>query len=208
MAIDVFAFDWSGVISDDRKPVYHANMRMLADYGKTAIPFAKWLRMTQRTIVEFMESNGVVDSPERFSALYQKYFTEFSQNGMRPFSYPEAGEVLESLKNLGKTLTVLSYHPAPNLETELERYGLASLFAIVHGGVRDKTAELEGLYKSLDVDPHDVIYTGDMVFDIRAAKAAGVRSAGVCTGYHTRAMLAKEEPTYLFRNLAGLKVIA
>ena len=37
--MNLFIFDWSGVISDDRKPVYEANTRLLRERGLKILTF-------------------------------------------------------------------------------------------------------------------------------------------------------------------------
>jgi beta-phosphoglucomutase-like phosphatase (HAD superfamily) len=39
MPIKLYIFDWSGTLSDDRRPVYEANMRVLVAYGKQRMTF-------------------------------------------------------------------------------------------------------------------------------------------------------------------------
>src|SRR3989344_4207780 len=74
--IGLLVFDWSGVISDDRMPVYEANMRILEDYGKPTISFEEWLPRTTMTPVEFLKNHGVFGDDKKMFALYKKYFDE------------------------------------------------------------------------------------------------------------------------------------
>ena len=43
MTIQLVIFDWSGPISDDRRPVYEADMAILRKYRKPAAPFEEWV---------------------------------------------------------------------------------------------------------------------------------------------------------------------
>ncbi len=56
----LFVTDWSGVISDDRKPVYETNMQMLERRGKPRMSFGEWLPRTTMTPIEFLAGQGVV----------------------------------------------------------------------------------------------------------------------------------------------------
>jgi phosphoglycolate phosphatase-like HAD superfamily hydrolase len=51
-----------------------------------------------------------------------------------------------------------------------------------------------------------ISYIGDTVYDIRSSKKAGTCSGAVCTGYHTRERLEKENPDLLLENLSELKL--
>lgn len=46
-------------------------------------------------------------------------------------------------------------------------------------------------------NPNDAVYVGDSVYDMRAAKAAGVRAAAVLWGAAPEAVLRAEEPDYI-----------
>jgi len=45
---------------------------------------------------------------------------------------------------------------------------------------------------------------GDTVYDIRAGKAAGLKTIAVLTGHHSRKRLKKENPDYILKSAAGL----
>ena len=70
--VRLLTFDWSGVISDDRPPVYEANMRMLEMYGKQRMSFEQWLPQTTMTPIEFMANQGVNGNPDSVFGLYRK----------------------------------------------------------------------------------------------------------------------------------------
>jgi len=57
----------------------------------------------------------------------------------------------------------------------------------------------------LGATPEECLYVGDMRMDIRAGKAAGMRTVGVLTGFDTRAMLEAEEPDMILSSVADLK---
>tara|TARA_Y100000310_G_scaffold23743_1_gene22790 strand:- start:389 stop:706 length:318 start_codon:yes stop_codon:yes gene_type:complete len=95
--------------------------------------------------------------------------------------------VLGELIEKEKRLVVLSSHPQENLEIEAERYGIKGFFEMMRSvGSNGKVDGLRGLCEDMNVKPDKLLYLGDTVFDIRAGKEVGVRTAGVCTGYHSR----------------------
>lgn len=62
--------DWSGVFSDDRMPVYEANMGILEAHGKSRFPFEEWLSRTTATPIEFLANHGVVGDRD---VLFEEY---------------------------------------------------------------------------------------------------------------------------------------
>ena len=73
----------------------------------------------------------------------------------------------------------------------------------VWGSVSDKTEKLKELVEKFDVRPDQVVYIGDMIWDVRSAKAAGVKSVALRRGYHGR-MLDKENADVIVEDLTEL----
>ncbi|HLF54494.1 MAG TPA: HAD family hydrolase [Candidatus Nanoarchaeia archaeon] len=194
MKIEVFAFDWSGVISDDRRPVYEANMRLMEHYGLPRMTFEEWLPQTTASAVEFMANHGVRADRARLFDLYTRFFNAANAEGIVPTVYSHAADVLNSLKRKGRINVVLSAHPAENLMREAREYGLEQFLTSITGSSSNKADSLREIVAQHGVKPEAVLYSGDTIYDIRHAKQAGVRSAGIVGGYHTRERLADENP--------------
>lgn len=207
MKIELAIFDWSGVISDDRRPVYKASMRVLRDYKKQIMSFEEWLPRTTMTPAEFFANHGVYDDPEELYALYKKYYGEAVESGIVPEVYPDACDVFQHLKKSGRDAAVLSSHPTENLEREAEDYGVALFLSLICDSAQDKIEGLRAVCRQLTMNPTSALYVGDTIYDIRAAKGAGLHSVGICTGYHVKERLEGEEPEFLLECLADLKEI-
>ena len=205
MKIELVIFDWSGVISDDRRPVYEANMRVLRDYKKPTMSFEEWLPRTTMTPVEFFANHGVRGDPGKLHTLYKKYYGEAVNSGVVPKVYPDASDVFQYLRKSGKQIAVLSSHPIDNLKREAKEYTLASFLSSIHGSARDKAEGLRTICRELETVPEGASYVGDTIYDIRAAREAGLCPIGICTGYHTKERLEKEEPEFLLECLLDLK---
>ena len=200
----LFVFDWSGVISDDRLPVYEANMALLVHFGKPTMTFEQWLPQTQLTAEAFLKSQGVeVDSDEAYR-LYKQEYGKAIERGVLPHVYPDAPGTLEFLQREGKRLAVLSSHPEENLRREAAQYGLEAFFERFQWDGKDKRRGLIDTCKDMTTIRRNAIYLGDTVYDIRAATEAGIRVIGVANGYHTRDRLASALPDYIIDNLSEM----
>jgi phosphoglycolate phosphatase len=200
-SLELYAFDWSGVVSDDRKPVYFANMMLFEHYGIKEISFDEWLGRTTLTPVEILRNHGCTADADEIWELYKKFFTVVNEIGTQPFAYNGAPEALAHLKEIGKKLAVLSSHPDEKLREEVERYGInPAIFDQFQGSAKDKVTGLIAICLELEVTKPNALYLGDTVYDIRAAKQAGLRSAAVCGGYHLQARLAAEEPDIILED--------
>jgi len=143
MKIELVTFDWSGVVSDDRLPVYKANMALLQHYDKPTMSFNEWLPITRLSAAEFLNQQGVEGSPEELNRQYQTELDLAIAGGIKPTVYADAKEALTLLKNQGKNMVVLSSHPSENLFQEAKIYGLKELFWCMVGGTRDKVKGLK-----------------------------------------------------------------
>lgn len=202
--MDAVIFDWSGVVSDDRRPVYEANMRILEAHKKPLMEFDTFFSQTMGNPVEFHQSAGIDITPEKLFASYKKHFNDVVNSGVVPSIYPRVREVLSFLENRNVRMGVLSSHPERNLRREAESYNVGGFFEIIMRSSRDKVAGIMVISSQLGLSRDSTIYVGDTIYDIRSAKTAGVVSAGVCNGYHSQERLESEGPDFLFKNLADL----
>lgn len=124
--------------------------------------------------------------------------------GVAPTAYPEVKEALKTVRGRGKKVAVLSSHPTENLHEEARLYSVDGLLDRVSGSCRDKVEGLRIICSDLNEPPPCTLYVGDTIYDIRSAKEAGCRSAGICGGYHSRERLAGEDPDVLFEDLSDL----
>lgn len=209
--MNLFIFDWSGVISDDRKPVYEANMRILDDNGIPRMAFDEFLLNTDLTAAEFLAKQGLASTQEELLRLYKKYFDIVISEGTTPQIYTDVKEVLAYLSIKDKILAVLSSHPESNLKQEARNYGIEHYFRCIVGNSRDKSSGIVQIVENIGIAPGKTIYLGDTVYDIIAAKKAGVHSAAISgpngeqRGYHSRQRLEMEHPDFLLDSLEDLK---
>lgn len=202
--INRIIFDWSGVISDDRLPVYETNMRLLEKYGRSRINFSHWLPITKFSVVEFLESFGIYGNPQKILEEYRDILNAVRKEGIHPRVYSDAKQSLKNLVKKGIRLAVLSSHPEKNLKEEPKEYGLADFFEKFLGSSRDKTLGIVDILKGWNVSNKNVSYIGDTIYDIQAAKKANVFSIGITTGYYIKSRLLVEEPNLIVDSLKDL----
>jgi HAD superfamily hydrolase (TIGR01549 family) len=207
--ISTLIFDWSGVISDDRKPVYESNMRMLEKYGKPRMTFEDWLPKTTASVRELLANHGVNDNSDKLFEEYRQELNQVQKEGIHPIIYPETKKVLQTLKKQGKRLFVISAHPEKNLREEAREYGIEKYFSIFHGNAKDKTQAILHVCAKIAIKPSKktVAYIGDTIYDIGSAKKAGVCSIGITNGYHMRERLVEENPDKLIDSLTELQML-
>ena len=211
MGFDVFGFDWSGVISDDRKPVYEANKRVVGSFGVAIPPFDKWLDDTLKLPMDYYASLGIKGDSEELWNLYKTNFSKVCEEGLLPVVYEDVHEVLSYLKNKNKKLLVLSSHPEKNILSEAKRYDIHHYFDEIFGEVEDKVVGLKNIIDMFGYDPRQMVYFGDMVFDLQAANAVGILVAAMAgtdenrRGFHSKKQLSGEKHDFLLASLLDIK---
>jgi len=196
--------DWSGVISDDRLPVYEANMRMLDVRSIARISFEEWLPTTNIGLREALAEQGIEEEPGALFLEYTSLLARLKSQGLHPIVYPDAVAFVRSLNRLAVPTAVISSHPQGHLRQEAHQYEIARHVSQFVGSVTNKAASITEVVQTSSVAPNRVVYVGDTVFDIRAARTSGVLAVGITTGYHTRERLVAEEPDLVVDSLTEL----
>jgi phosphoglycolate phosphatase len=193
--IETLICDWSGVVSDDTRPVYEANMKLLADHKKDRMSFSQWKAKTALTAAGFLRNCGVEADEHVTYQKYKAYFNEELTKGNIPQLIDGVNCALSKLSGIRKI--VLSSHPEQNLRDEMQRYGLSGIFCFAVGSVTDKVEGLNELCNRFGLNRNSTVYIGDTIYDIQAARKAGLISCAVASGYHSRERLEEEDPDIL-----------
>jgi phosphoglycolate phosphatase len=107
--------------------------------------------------------------------------------------YPGIAEALDALA--GTALAVLTNKPGDFSRSILEGLGVAPRFARIWGAgdVKARKPDPEGLLRlmgELGASAEETWMVGDSATDVEAARAAGVKAAGVTWGFHPAALRA------------------
>lgn len=122
---------------------------------------------------------------------------------------PGVVETLEYLKAAGARLAVLTNSGRKSASSVLGRTGLSRFFEFVL--TRDDVEEMKpsgaGIQVALSLfslQPGEVCYVGDSVYDIAAAREAGVACVSVATGSHREERLLEAGAQLVIRSLPEL----
>jgi phosphoglycolate phosphatase len=190
-------FDHSGVLSDDRPPVYEANMVLLQRRGTNRITFEDWLRASKASAADLVESFGHRIDRASVSSEYAEVYSDIVVGGLAPTMYVDVPEVLDQLKENSIRLGIVSSHPTQNLITELGGYGIRDLFDDISGADGDpvpKNKRLVQMCGGFSFRPDQAVFVEDTIYGLQHGKDAGVHTIGVTTGYHNRERLEAEKP--------------
>lgn len=107
-------------------------------------------------------------------------------------------DVLSELRHKNITLGVITSNSAQVVETFTRQY-FSDYFSFVHAGtsIFGKDKILKDVINKFHLDEREVIYIGDEVRDIDAAKKAGVRIVSVTWGFQSKELLVKSDPDFI-----------
>lgn len=203
MVVSNIIFDWSGVISDDLVRTYNTVMAIFAHHGVPSISLDQFREDFQIPQEALYRKHGITTPYAEISRLYSLNWPTFGSDS--PNLIPDVADVLRSLRYDGYWLGIVSAHPAEFLLREVTGHGLADAFRAVSGGRSDKAAALVEMMTEHALTPTETVFAGDMNSDIKSGRAAGVRTAGLTTGYQAAHLLSAERPDFLCGSLAELR---
>lgn len=151
------------------------------------------------------ELHGAVDT-ERLDEIKKRIYQKVEALEMQAAEEAQlmagAREVLEELKQMKKRVVVVTNNGRLGTERTLERLDLRGVFDGVV--TRDDADQLKPdpaiVVKALSLaraKPEEAILVGDAIIDVRAARAASVRSVAVPTGPFPASRLLEEQPDFI-----------
>lgn len=144
---------------------------------------------------------------DAYVAAYREYQLRHHDDLTTP--YPGISDVLESLRERGCRLGVVTSKVERLANRALQHVGIDRHFELVvgiesTGRHKPSPDPLLHALRELGSRARDAVYVGDSPFDIQAAQAAGVASAAVSWGAFEGSVLASHGPDWLLDQPAGL----
>ncbi|NIP95581.1 MAG: HAD hydrolase-like protein, partial [Akkermansiaceae bacterium] len=117
---------------------------------------------------------------------------------------------LPRLRENADCFGILTSNDTANVETFLRSHGLRDLFTFVSATQKlsGKSKYLRAIARTFSLQPPQMLYIGDELRDIRAARKANIAAAAVTWGLNSEESLAAENPRFLVRSPAQLLEIA
>lgn len=156
---------------------------------------------------EFMRHHGI--SVWRLPRLVRLFHAAAAEGIEQLKLYPGLIETLAALRDGGVRLGILSSNKDDNIRRCLRTNGAEEFFAFVVGYPRlfGKGKALRRILRAERADCSEVLYVGDEVRDIEAARKARVASAAVTWGFHTEPLLRASRPDHVIDDPAALRAL-
>jgi len=208
--VRLVVFDLDGTLIDSVTDIASAVNRMLARKARTVAPLPldtvrAFVGNGARELVSrvLAQTGAQVPLDEALDAFLDEYRVGLL-DATRP--YPGVVEGLDSMRD--RILAVLTNKPGDMSRTILEGLGLAARFLRIAGGGdfpgrKPDPAGLLMLLRETGVSAGEALMVGDSGVDVRTARNAGTRSAGVTYGLDPEG-LAAAAPDMVVDSLAVL----
>lgn len=140
---------------------------------------------------------------ERFNFYYGENLCNVSR------LYPNVKETLETLKEKGYILAVVTNKPTKHVQPVLAAFGIDHLFSEMLGGqslpaIKPHPAPFYYLCGKFGFEPRQVLFVGDSKNDIIAGHAAGCAVVGLTYGYNYNIPIRESNPDWVFDDFAQL----
>lgn len=194
--IDLILFDLDGTLVDSSVDITNALNFAIEPFHLEKMTVEKTIGMVGEgltKLVEKMLGDRLAELKKDVLGRFISYYSEHLCDFTRP--YPGVRETLGDLGGYRKA--VVSNKREDLSRRLLAELGLASYFDAIFGSdsAGEKKPSPKPILKLLDmfsVKPESAVIVGDSDYDVRAGKAAGVRTIAVSYGYRDAALLGSD----------------
>ncbi|MEM4667992.1 MAG: HAD family hydrolase, partial [Nitrososphaerota archaeon] len=157
-------------------------------------------------IIEIIEGINDLEREEIFKIL-DEVFSNFEEEAAEEAELRDhVKEVLLELKKTGVKLAIASNNSMKSVEKSLEKTSIKEFFDIIitRNDVIDlKPSEkmITEILRIMKVTNKEAVYIGDTIYDILAARRAGVKCIAVTGGANSKDLLLSHNPDYLVEDL-------
>ena len=198
-AIRNVIFDWSGTLVDDLAAVWRATNFTLAKAGRPEMSLDQFRAEFSLPFNEFYDRVAPGVPLAQLEEWYKESFAT-EQEAIEPL--PHAREFFEFCAARGlRTFLLSTIHP-DHYRVQSARNPFA--FEREYVRVMDKRAKILELLAENELAPEATVFIGDMRHDIDTARAGGIKSCAVLTGFNKLAQLRAGKPDVVVEHLGEL----
>jgi len=192
----VFIFDFDGTIADTHRYIVKISNRLSKEFNYKAIDSEEAEKLKGKTSQEVIRYMNV--PLMKIPAIISKAKKEFQKeiNSIEPFK--GLSEILHRMKKQNVIMGILSSNSMDNIAGFLKQHQLEIFdFVQTTSKVWSKNTCLKNLIQKNSFSFDQILYIGDEIRDILAARKLGVTMAAVGWGYNSTDALQKHHPDFM-----------
>ncbi|MCU0542539.1 MAG: HAD-IA family hydrolase [Oscillatoriaceae cyanobacterium Prado104] len=191
----VIIFDFDGTLADSIDILLSITNRLSAEFGLKTATKEELAQLSNLTSWQILKYSGI--SIFKFPLLIAKLKVELQNEIPRIQLFSGIKEVLLELKSLGFQLGIITSNSRENVLASLENNGLQKIFNFIYSGTTfGKHKVINRWMKRANIAPEEVVYVGDEIRDIEAARRTGIKIIAVGWGFNSREALAAHHPDF------------
>jgi pyrophosphatase PpaX len=196
MNFNCYIFDFDGTLAHSEPAYRESFLHTIQLHTGLEVDEAEFRDFWNMTPAEVLRRYSVEMLDEMLASFEEHYYANHHHH-LTP--YDGVAELLESLRNRGSQIAVVSLKPRRAGEIELDITGLRPLVSLAVWGddVERPKPEPDGVLRAMkrfDADPRSTLVIGDSAADIIMGRAAGTRTAAALWGGASRHRLLAESP--------------
>jgi len=201
-------FDLDGTLIDGYPAIAASANAVRARYGLPTLASEAIRPFVGRGLETMLAAITPGTDPSGDAAYYRECYSRFMVDGTRLL--PGAQRLLRALADAGLPVAICSNKLARFSRALLEHLGVAGLIQAVFGPelvTRPKPDPemLLAAAASIECEPHNGLYVGDMAIDVQAGRAAGLTVWAVTTGSEPPDAVRAAGPDRIFDDLDDLR---
>jgi phosphoglycolate phosphatase len=192
----VIIFDFDGTLADTIDILLSITNRLSAEFGFKSATKEELAQLSNLNSWQILQYSGI--SIFKFPLLIRRLKAELHSEVPHIQLFPGIKEVLLELKKRGFQLGIITSNSRENVWTSLEKNGLQGIFTFIYSGSTfGKHKVINKWLRTENINPEQVVYVGDEIRDIDAAKKTGIKVIAVGWGFNSQEALAAQNPNFL-----------
>ena len=192
----VIIFDFDGTLADTIDILLSITNRLSAEFGFKSATKEELAQLSNLNSWQILQYSGI--SIFKFPLLIRRLKAELHSEVPHIQLFPGIKEVLLELKKRGFQLGIITSNSRENVLGSLERNGLQDTFTFIYSGSTfGKHKVINKWLRIENIHTEKVVYVGDEIRDIDAAKKTGIKVIAVGWGFNSQEALAAQNPDFL-----------
>ncbi len=192
----VIIFDFDGTLADTIDILLSITNRLSAEFGFKSATKEELAQLRNLNSWQILQYSGI--SLFKFPLLIRRLKADLHSEVPHIQLFPGIKEVLLELKKRGFQLGIITSNSRENVLASLTKNGLQDTFTFIYSGSTfGKHKVINKWLRIENINPEKVVYVGDEVRDIDAAKKTGIKVIAVGWGFNSPQALAAQNPDFL-----------
>ena len=192
----VIIFDFDGTLADTIDILLSVTNRLSAEFGFKSATKEELAQLSNLNSWQILQYSGI--SIFKFPLLIRRLKAELHSELPHIQLFPGIKEVLLELKKRGFQLGIITSNSRENVLGTLEKNGLQDTFTFIDSSSTfGKHKVINRWLKTEHINAEEVVYVGDEIRDIAAARKTGIKVIAVGWGFNSPEALAAQNPDFL-----------